>query len=47
MANLLSSNRCISVHFDNIYLKLLAHAYFEVRFHSMLSKHENSKSIFL
>ena len=47
MANFLSPNGRILVHFDNIHLKFLTHAYFEVRFHSMLSKYENCKNRFL
>ena len=43
----LSSNGCISVYFDNIYLKLSTHAYSMVNTHSMLSKYKNSKNIFL
>ena len=45
MASLLSSNDCILVHFDNIHLKLSTHIYFEVCFHSILSKYENSKKV--
>ena len=47
MASFLSSNGRISVHFNNIQLKLLTHAYFDVHLHSILSKYENSKNIFL
>ena len=43
MASVLSSNGYISAHFDNIHIKLSTHAYFEVRFHFMLSKYENSR----
>ena len=43
MAGFLSSNGRISVHFDDIHQKLSKPANFEVRFHSMLSKYENSK----
>ena len=42
-----SSNARNSVHFDNVYQKLSTHAYSEVPFHFMFSKHENSKNIFL
>ena len=44
MASLLSSNHRNSAYFDNIRLKLPKHAYFEVRFHPILSKYENSKN---
>ena len=47
MARFLFSNGRISPYFDNIRLKLPTDAYFEVRFHTMLSKYENSKNIFL
>ena len=47
MASFLSSNGCISANFDNIHPKLSTHYYFEVRFHSILSKYENSKNIFM
>ena len=47
MASLLFSNGHNSAYFDNIRLKLLEHAYFEVRFHHILSKYESSKNIFL
>ena len=43
MANFLSSNGRISTHFDDIHLKLSTNANFEVQFHSMKSKYENSK----
>ena len=42
----LSSNGRILAHFDNIHLKVLANAHFKVHFHSMFSKHENSKNRF-
>ena len=44
MASFLSSNGRISAYFDNINIKWSTHAYFEVCFHSMLSKYENSKN---
>ena len=44
MARFLSSNGQILSYFDNICLQLSTHAYFEVCFHSMLSKYENSKN---
>ena len=44
MARCLSSNGRISVHFDDIHLRLSTHGYFEVCFHSMFSKYENSKN---
>ena len=44
MASVLSSSGRISVHFDNVHLNLPRHAYFEVHFHSMLSKYGNSKN---
>ena len=47
VASFLSSNDSISFLFDNIYLKLSTHAYFEVHFHSMVSKYENSENGFL
>ena len=40
-------NGCISTHFDDIRLKLSTNGYFEVGFHFMLSKKENSKNRFL
>ena len=43
MASFLFSNCRTSVHFDNTHLKLSTHAYFKVRFQSMLIKYENSK----
>ena len=43
MASFLSSIGRISVHFDNINLKFSTHVHFDLRFHSMLSKRENSK----
>ena len=43
MASFLSSNGRVSTHFDGIHLKLSIHAYFDVRFHSMPSKYENTK----
>ena len=46
MASFLSLNRRISTHFDGTHLKLSIRAYFEVRFHSMLPKYENSKNRF-
>ena len=47
MASFLSSNGRVSDNFDKNRLKLSMHAYFEVRFHSMLSKNKKSKNIFL
>ena len=46
MTGFLSSNGRISVQFDDIDLKFSPHAYFKVRFHSTLSKYENSKTRF-
>ena len=46
IASFLSSNGYILAHFDNIHLKFPTHAYFEVSFHLMLSKYENSKNRF-
>ena len=45
-ASFLSSNGRILAHLDNSNLKLSTHAYFEMRFHSMLSRYENSKGKF-
>ena len=42
MASFLSSNGCVLANFDN-HLKLSTHAYFELPFHSMFRKYENSK----
>ena len=39
MASFLSLKGHISVHFDNIHLKLSTHANPEVHFHFMLTKH--------
>ena len=47
MTSFLSLNGCISVTFDNNHLILSTHAYLGMHFHSMLSKHENSKNRFL
>ena len=41
MARVPFSNGRISTHFDDIHLKLSTYAYFEVRFHSILSKYKN------
>ena len=46
MASFLSSNGGNSIHLDNIHLELSTHAYFEARFHSMLSEYKDSKNIF-
>ena len=46
MTSLLSSNGRNSAYFGIIRLKLSKHAYFEVRFHPMLSKYETSKNRF-
>jgi len=47
MASFLALNGCISVYFEKLHLKLSTHAYFEMHFHSILSKYENSKNRFL
>ena len=47
MASFLASSGRISANSDNIHLKLSAHAYFEVRFHSMLPKYGNSRNSIL
>ena len=47
MASLLSLNRHVSSHLDNIHLKLSTYAHFALLFHSMLSEYENSKNKFL
>ena len=47
MASFLISSGRTSLHFDNIHIKVLTRAYFEVCFHSILSKYENSKHRFL
>ena len=47
MAGFLASNGRTSGQFDNIQLihpKMSNRSYFEVRFHSMFSKYENSKN---
>ena len=46
VVSLLSFNGHVSSHFDTIYLKLSAHAYFTALFHSMWSKCKNSKNRF-
>ena len=40
MSSFLPSNGRISVHFDNIHLKLSTHVHFEVRFYPMLSEYK-------
>ena len=47
MASFLFSSGHISTHFDNIDLTLSTYVYFEVRFHYVLAKYENSKNRFL
>ena len=47
MASFLPSNGRILAHFDNIHIEVLARAYYEVRFQSVLSKYESSKNRFL
>ena len=44
MARSLSSNGCVSGNFDDIHLKMSAHANLEVCFHFILSKYENAKN---
>ena len=46
MTRYLYSDSRISAHFDNMYISLSKHAYFEVHFHNILSKYENSKHTF-
>ena len=45
LASFLSLNGRILAHVEYIHVILSTYAYFEVRFHSMLSKCENSKNI--
>ena len=47
MVSFVPSDGRISAYFASINLKLSQHSYFEACFHSMLSKYENSKNIFL